>query len=134
MTMLPSVFRVEDNRGSGFDPIPAGWYEAEANKSEIKETRSGGKMLSVAFQIIDGEHAKRVVYANFNLVNGNPIAVCFGHRELASLCDAIGIDELEDSSDLHGIPVQIRLKIEAGNAQYPDRNVISGYKSVYKAN
>jgi hypothetical protein len=130
MAMLPNVFRAEDNRGSGFDPIPSGWYEAEATKSELKDTKSGGKMLSVAFKIIDGEYAKRVVYANFNLVNANPMAVEIAQRELAALCDAAGVDELEDSADLHGVPVQIKLKIEAGNAQYPDRNAISGYKKV----
>lgn len=130
MAMLPNVFRAEDNRGSGFDPLPAGWYEAEVTKSEIKPTKSGGQMLSVAFKIIEGEFAKRVVYANYNLVNANPQAVEIAKRELAALCDAAGIDEIEDSAELHGIPIQIKLKIEEGNAQYPDRNAVSGYKSV----
>lgn len=133
MAILPSVFSAESNRGTGssFEPMPAGWYEAEAVKSEIKDTAKGGKMLSVQFQILEPEDfAKRRVFANYNIENANPMAVEIAYRDLAALCDACGIPEVEDTVDLHNIPIQIKLKIESGNSQYPDRNAIVGYKAV----
>lgn len=135
MAQLPSVFAAEDNRGaSSFEPMPVGWYEAEITKSEMKTTKSGGQMLSCQFKILaPEEHAKRIVFGNYNLVNANPQAVEIAQRELASLCDACEVSEIEDSVDLHGIPIAIKLKIEAGNASYPDRNAIAGYKRLADA-
>ena len=126
--MLPNVFKGEETTSS-YEPIPAGWYEAEVTKSEMKDTKSGGKMLSVAFKVIEGDYEKRIVYANFNLVNSNPQAVEIAQRELGNLIHACGLEEIEDSVELHGIPVGIRVKIQDGTPAYPDpRNAIAGYK------
>ena len=130
MAMLPNVFKAEESTGS-YEPIPAGWYEAEVSKSEMKDTKSGGKMLSVQLKIIDGEYEKRIVYANFNLVNANPQAVEIAQRELGNLIHACGFEEIEDSVELHGIPIAIRVKIQEGTAAYPEpRNAIAAYKPV----
>ena len=128
MAMLPNVFKAEESTSS-YEPIPAGWYEAEVAKSEMKDTKSGGKMLSVQFRILEGEHEKRIVYANFNLVNPNPTAVEIAQRELGNLVHACGLDEIEDSTEIHGIPIAIRVKIQDGTPAYPEpRNAIAVYK------
>jgi len=128
MAMLPNVFKGEKST-SNYDPIPAGWYEAEMIKSEMKETKTGGKMLSVQFKVIEGDFANRFVYANYNLVNSSPMAVEIAQRELGNLIHACGLEDIEDSAELHGVPVGIRVKIQDGTPAYPDpRNAIAGYK------
>jgi len=128
MAILPNVFKADDSP-SGYEPIPAGWYEAEVVKSEMKDTKSGGKMLSVQFKVLEGEHENRLVFANFNLINANPTAVEIAQRELGNLVNACGLDEVEDSADLHSIPIAIKVKIQEGNAAYPEpRNAIAAYK------
>ena len=70
-----------------------------------------------------------MVFTNLNLVNPNQQAVEIAQRELASLCEACGLDEIEDSTELHGIPHYIKLAIKAADAQWPAKNIIKGYKA-----
>lgn len=131
MAELPSVFNAKDSeKMGGFEPVPVAWYIAEVTKSEVKDTAAGtGKYLNLQSKIVEPEeYAGRVFFTLLNLVNPNPTAVEIANKELASLCEACDIDEIEDSVDLHGIPYGVRLKIVAGNANYPPKNQASAYK------
>jgi len=128
MAMLPSVFQTEGKGSMGFDVMPAGWYEAEVVKSELKTTKAGnGKYLSLQLKIIDGEYKGRFVFANLNLVNPNQTAVEIAEKELATLCRACGLDTIEDSAELHGIPIGVKLGVKPETAQWPAKNEIKGY-------
>jgi hypothetical protein len=63
-----------------------------------------------------------------NLVNPNPLAVEIAQKELASICEAAEIDELEDSVDLHEVPIGVRLKVRPGDANWPPKNEAAAYK------
>ena len=132
MAQLPGVFNAKDNeKMADFSPVPAGWYKAEVVKSEMKNTSAGtGKYLNLQFKILEPEaHVGRVFYVLMNLVNPNPIAVEIAQKELASICDACEIDELEDSTELHGIEIGVRLSVKAGDANWPPKNEAKGYKA-----
>jgi hypothetical protein len=131
MAMLPDVFNAKEEEKMGsFEPIPAGWYMASITKSELKNNKAGtGQYLALQFKIIDGEFAKRLAFTNLNLVHSNSQTVEIARKELASICEAAGIEELEDSSELHGIPMGIRLIIKPGDANWPAKNEIKGYRS-----
>lgn len=131
MAMLPDVFNAKDSeKMSGFEPIQVGWVIAEVTKTEIKPTKAKtGKYLTCQFKILEPEQYKgRMVFNLLNLVNPNQVAVDIAQKELASLCEACGIDELEDSVELHGIPLGLKLGIQAASADYPAKNVIKAYK------
>ena len=130
MAQLPDVFNAKDSeKMGGFEPIPAGWYLAEITKSEMKDTAAGtGKYLNLQMKVVDGEFAGRYLFTLLNLVNPNPVAVEIAQKELASICEACDIDELEDSTELHGIPMACRVAIRAGNSNYPPKNEIKAYK------
>jgi hypothetical protein len=131
MAMLPSVFKAEDNRGPGNDAMPAGWYIAEAVRSELKNSKKGGKYLSFMFNVLEPEeHANRKVFTNINLVNASTVAVEIGEKTLASLMDACEVEETEDTVDLHNIPIYIKLSVKAGDANWPERNEIKDYLSI----
>ena len=51
-------------------------------------------------------------------------------EELASICQAAEVDVVEDSEELHDIPMMIKVGIKAETAQWPAKNVIKGYKSM----
>lgn len=131
MAQLPSVFNAKDSeKMGGFEPIPAGWYLAEVAKSEYKATKAKtGHYLSLQFKILDGEYKGRYLFNMLNLDNPNPTAVEISQKELASICEACGLDEIEDSTELHGIPVAVRVVIKDGNAGYPPKNEIKAYKA-----
>lgn len=59
---MPSIdFSVIDEARS-FEPIPEGQYRAEVSDVAESVTKSGGEMWTLAFRIIDGDHAGRLVY------------------------------------------------------------------------
>ena len=131
MAQLPSVFNAKDNeKMSGFEPIPAGWYLAEVTKSEYKANKAKtGHYLTCQLKVIEGEYKGRYVFNLMNLDNPNPTAVEIANKEMATLCEACGLDECEDSTELHGIPIAIRVVIKDGEGGYPPKNEIKAYKT-----
>ena len=105
MAQLPSVFNAKENeKMGGFEPIPAAWYLAEVTKSEMKQTNAKtGHYLTCQLKVLEGEYTGRYLFNLMNLDNPNPVAVEIAQKELASMCEACGLDEIEDSTELHGI-------------------------------
>lgn len=111
------------------DVIPAGTYSAVITDSEMKATKSaGGERLNLTFQIIEGEHEGRKVWAGLNLKNSNPKAEEIAMRELSSICRAIGVITPRQSQDLHDKPMKIKVKVRPADGQYQASNEINGYE------
>jgi len=120
---------------SSFDPIPAGWYQAIINASEMKATRDGyGEYLSLTLQIIDGQYENRLVFARLNLKNANDKAVDIARKDLAAICRAVGVMSPQASEELHDIPLMIKVKVRPASGEYEASNDIGGYKAVEGAN
>lgn len=114
-----------------FALIPKGEYTAEITRSEIKDfhwQNSGavGKSLSLMFRIIDGEYAGRVIWDNPQLSNSEFDGfVEQGQKRIKQIAGAVGITNLNDSTQLHDVPMTIQLGIEIDkNGQYDDKNII----------
>jgi hypothetical protein len=109
------------------EAVPAGKYTAVIVDSEIKPTKAGnGSYLELTFEVAEGEHKGRKLWARLNLDNPNPTAVKIARAELSSLCRSVGVMEPKDSCELHGIPLVVTVKQKAD----PDgevRNEIKGY-------
>lgn len=121
---------------NSFDPIPAGWYNAVIDESEMKPTRDGsGAYLALRFNIIDGQYAGRKVFTRLNLRNQNPVAQDIAQKQLSTICHAVNVLQIQDSSQLHALPLQIRVKVTTDpTGQYEPSNEISGYKAVGAGN
>lgn len=117
---------------TGFDPLPAGWYNAKITDSELKPTKDGtGEMLALTFEILDGQYANRKVFTNLNLKNKNPVAVNIAYADLSAICHVAGVVDLQDSQQLHERPLQIKLKVKEATEQYDAGNEIRGYRDQY---
>lgn len=140
MAELPSVFTVDDDseRMSEFGIMPSIHYLGHIKKSEIKKTKAGtGKRLNMQVEIECSEeegfdeatckYKSRLAFIGLNIQNPSAQAVEIAQRELTSICDACGIDELEDSEELHDITFGFKLGIEKGTDGYEDKNVIKKY-------
>ena len=113
----------------GFEELPAGNYVAIVASSEEKETASKtGRYLGLKFQIVEGQYANRVLFANLNLVNPNPKAVQIARAELSALCRAIGTPVIRDSSELHGKPLVLKVGFEKDKQTGEMKNAIKGYE------
>ena len=97
-------------------------------KSETKPTKANnGHYLELEMHIISGQHSGRRHWERLNLDNPNAQAVKIAQESLAKLCMAIGLDDVEDSEQLHDQPFVAEIGIDKKDDQ---RNVIWGYKSI----
>jgi hypothetical protein len=113
-----------------FEPVPAGEYVAMITDSEMRPTRTGGQMLSLTHQIIEGEFKGRLVWESLNLVNSNPKTVSIAQGHLSAICHAVGVTQaIQDSDMLHNRPMAIRIEVDAQEG-YKPRNRIKAWKAI----
>lgn len=114
----------------GFEPIPAGDYVAMIIASEMKKTQGGGQRLALTLQVIDGQYQNRKLFDNLNLVNNGENKATteqIAKATLSAICRAVGKLTPNDSSELHHIPLRVRVGI--GPDQYGNQqNVVKAYK------
>jgi len=124
----------------GFDPssvpqeeytvLPAGDYVGCIISSEKKITKSGsGAYINLTIEIIDGPFSGRRVWDLINLWNVNPKAVEIAQRTLASICTATGVIKPTDTSDLHNIPIGIKLGVDPDTG-WGEKNRVKKYYAV----
>ena len=114
-----------------YTAIPAGKYRAVILKSEWKSTKKGGRYLEFVIEILDPKYKGRRVWERLNLKNESQVAVDIANATLSSICRATGVMRANDSSQLHGIPFIVGLKVKEYNGN--TRNEPSGYESVESA-
>ena len=110
------------------DAIPTGIYEAVVTDSEMRATKSGlGMGINLTFEILTEGPAKgRKVFSWINYEHPKVEAQRIGREELASLCKAVGVTELEDTVQLHNLPLVITVGVDRND---PTKNVIKAYKA-----
>ena len=110
------------------EPIPTGKYVAVITDSEMKPTKAGtGSYLQLTFQIIEGEHANRLLWVRLNLDNPNATAVEIARRELSAICRAVGVLTPNDSVDLHNLPCFIHVRVKRRSDTGELQNEVKGY-------
>ena len=110
------------------EPLPAGWYTAMIVDSQFKPTKAGtGEYLELTFEVVEGEHQNRKVWARLNLNNPNQTAVDIAQRELSAICRAVGIMTPQDSADLHDKPLSIKVAIRPAGNGYDASNEIKNF-------
>jgi hypothetical protein len=112
-----------------FEPLPAGWYTAVVNGAEIRNTKAGtGQYIAVRYDITGPTHQGRVVFGNLNIKNPNPKAEEIGRQQLGELMRAIGLSTVQDTDQLIGGQLSIKLDVRESE-QYGASNDVKGYKS-----
>jgi hypothetical protein len=110
------------------DALPAGDYVAAMVKSDRKEARKeGNAYINCEFEVQEGEMQGRRFWTMLNLWNSNSQAVEIAQRELNSIMHACGKLRVDDTEELHGIPMRVKLKVE-NDDQYGPQNRVTGYK------
>ena len=109
--------------------IPDGWYPASVKNAEIRQTKSGGQMISIRYDIMGDKHAGRAVFGNINIRNQNPEAERIGHEQLGEMVRAIGITgKVHDTDQLIGGQLLIKVGTRKSE-QYGDSNEVKGFKA-----
>lgn len=115
---------------AGFDPIPAGQYSAQITNSEMKPTKNGqGKYLELTFTVMGGGYENRLLWLRLTLHHANQQTVEIAQGNLSAICRAIGLAQIQDSQQLHGRPMEIRV-IQKDSPGYGMQNDIKGFKAI----
>lgn len=111
-----------------FEAIPPGEYKAIISASELAPNKNGtGRNLKLEFKVVDGPHKGRTIFNWLSLQNPSAQAVEIAQRNFSAICHAVGVLQVNDSSQLHGKPLLICIKLEErdnGNKT----NTVTGYK------
>lgn len=125
--------------GSGFDPLPRGWYtvvvsdwsEAEVGDN-ARKLAPGTKGTTYELTVDEGEYENRKLWANFwhapsSLGFWKGFLVATGRFNDDELSGALDIDELRERPQ--GARLQVRVKIRPAKGQYEASNQIQAYKA-----
>ena len=115
----------EPERNTSYNPIPEGIYTVMVSKVQDKETKKGGKMLSLGMEVVDGQHKGRWIWENINYVNSNATAQLIGEQTLKAICEEIGRPRLGSPDELVGVPFKIKVKITRNDFKDELENVMS---------
>lgn len=129
-----------DTEQRDFEDLPAGIMQFEIEATEVVETgpendRTGNGMKYTANVLAPEEVAGRKFFGFVNLENKNAQAQEIGQKEFACMRRAVGIDEIEDTEELHFRSYTVKLgmgkpskKVNAdGSPQYPARMEVKKY-------
>ena len=101
--------------------IEPGNYLAMIIASEMKPNKARtGEYLQLTVEVIDGQYKGRKVFDRLNIRNQNKTAEHMAIESLNALCLATSVLHLNDSEQLHNIPVMITVDIEEGKEKWTD--------------
>lgn len=114
-----------------YDLIPDGWYTATITKAELGMTKAGnGQKIDVRYDITGPSHEGRVIFGNLNIRNPSQKAEEIGRQQLGEIMRAIGLSKVEDTDQLIGGTLQIKIGQSKPQKGYEVRNEVKGFKAV----
>jgi len=123
-----SADELPESRGD-YEPLPEGWYSAEIGDAEIRVTKDGtGQYIRCRYNITGPTKAGRVVFGNLNIMNKSQKAEEIGRQQLGELMRCIGLGRIEDTDQLIGCPLQIKLSIRPAENGYAAQNEVRGFR------
>ena len=99
--------------------LPPGDYLMQIVESGMQDTKTGGQMLVLTMDVLDGQHAGRKAWDRLNLVNNNAQAVEIANRTLSAICHATGQMTVSDSEQLHFKPMLVKIAVQPAG---PDKS------------
>lgn len=124
----------EEDLKDDYAPIPEGTYDVEVVDTEVRLTKDEtGKYISTTLRVIDGEYENRRIFTNITVKSENPKALGIGKKLLGQLCNAVGMPigfELENTNDLHNVPVKAFIYVQEAKNGYPERNAVRSFKKI----
>ena len=110
---------------AGFELFPVGKYVVQIVGSEMRPTKDGGgQYLWLELDVLEGPLAGRKIFDRLNLVNASAQTVEIAQRTLSAICHATGRLQVQDSADLHLIPMIADVTIKPPKNGYGESNKV----------
>lgn len=105
--------------------LPVGEYDAVVIAAEETESKAGSPMFKVTLEVYGDEGRKLHVF-EYLLLEGAASWKLKAFCRAAGLMDRYKAGEINEE-DLQDAPVRVKLEREAGNGDFPPKNVVRGY-------
>lgn len=106
-----------------FEPLPAGEYLTMITESTLENTKTGGRMVKLAYTVMEGQFEGRKLWSQHNIENRNPKAEEIGRKELSRIAHAISQPMISDTDQLLQQIVRIRIVIKNDPGYGPKNEV-----------
>ena len=139
MAFLGETFGVDDLPQSdrNYELIPEGWYNVSITKAELGTTKAGtGQKIDIRYDITGPSQQGRVVFQAVNIRNQSQKAEEIGRQQLGDIMRAIGLAKVNDTDQLIGGHVNIKLAIrdkrtdEKTGKTYDASNEVKAYRAI----
>ena len=116
---------------NNFEPIPAGWYEVSISSTQLKQTKARtGEYIALRYDVLGPAHQGRVIFGKLNIRNPHPHIQDIGIQQLGELMRAIGLASVEDTDQLIGGHLEIKVKISETNGGCDFSNYVSNFRAI----
>ena len=128
---------VEVKAASGYNVVPTGEYDVVVSKAEIKETKSGGSMLILGYEVQSGDQAGKTIKHTMNIVNQDPDTVRIAKEQLKRVAIATGHKNpnfVGDSDELiNKNPFSLTVEETVNKQGYPENRIKAIVKTSVEA-
>ena len=116
---------------NNFEPIPDGWYEVSISSTQLKQTKAGtGEYIALRYNVLGPTHEGHVIVGKLNIRNPNPKTQDIGIRQLGELMRAIGLASVEDTDQLIGGHLEVKVQITEAIGGCDVSNYVIGFKAI----
>lgn len=133
MSFLDQPIHLQDlpeQEQGNFDPIPEGTYQVQIKSADLSPTKDGtGQYIKLRLDVTGPTHTGRVLFSNLNIRNKSSQAEVIGRQQLGSIMKAIGLATVQDTDQLIGGNLTVKVGIRAASGDYAAQNEIKGYSS-----
>lgn len=117
--------------GRSYDLLPDGWYNVTITKADLGPTKSGtGQKIDVRYDITGPTHQGRVIFQSVNIRNQSQKAEEIGRQQLGEIMRAVGLAKVQDTDELIGGHLCVKVKTKPAENGYEARNEVSGFKAI----
>lgn len=114
-----------------YELLPDGWYTATITKADLNSTKAGtGQKIDVRYDITGPTHQGRVVFGALNIRNPSQKAEEIGRQQLGEIMRAVGLPKVQDTDELIGKSLSIKIKTKPAENGYEARNEVAGFKAI----
>jgi len=116
---------------NNFEPIPAGWYKVSISSTQLKQTKAGtGEYIALRYNVLGPAHQGRVIVGKLNIRNPNLKTQDIGIQQLGELMRAIGLVSVEDTDQLIGGHLEVKVQISEASSDCNFSNYVSNFRAI----
>jgi hypothetical protein len=130
-----NLTNVAPSTGTG-EPVPSGWCDLRVVESSVDATKDNtGRRLNITIEVLmhpaGQQYVGRKIFHGFNIQNSSPKAVEIAMGELSALAHSVGVLDIQDTQQLHGIPFKGRVIVKLDDTgKYEPKNEIKSFQHI----